>query len=96
MREIKLKPCPFCGGEAEWYRTKRDKRKVFGIYHMIATIKCKSCTAEVHQAGYDADKAFENAANIWNRRVGQIERIRGINRKRPKDFDKLTEEYRLK
>ena len=71
VEEIKLKPSPFCGGEAEWYRTKRDKRKVFGIYHMIATIKCKSCTAEVHQAGYDADKAFENAANIWNKRVGQ-------------------------
>lgn len=96
VEEIKLKPCPFCGGEAEWYRTKRDKRKVFGIYHMIATIKCKRCTAEVSQAGYDADKAFENAAKMWNKRVGQIDEIREIKRKRPKGFDKLTEEYRLK
>lgn len=69
MSEIKLKPCPFCGGQAELYSTKRDKRKVLGIYHMIATIKCKSCPAEIKQAGQDNDRAFKNAAELWNRRA---------------------------
>lgn len=28
----KLKPCPFCGGEAELYRMKRDSRKRYGVF----------------------------------------------------------------
>lgn len=64
-----LKPCPFCGGEAELYRMKRDGRKVMGIYHMIATIKCTGCTAQVSQAGYCEERAIKNAANMWNRRA---------------------------
>ena len=69
MSEIKLKPCPFCGGEAELYSMKRDKRKVLGIYYMIATIKCKSCPAKIEVAGQDSDRAFKNAAKVWNRRA---------------------------
>ena len=66
-----LKPCPFCGGEAELYSMKRDKRKRLGVYHMIAEIRCCGfgCTARVSQAGYDENKAFKNAADIWNRRT---------------------------
>lgn len=71
MNEIKLKPCPFCGGKAELYSVKRDKKKILGIYHMIATIKCKSCTAQINQAGQDGDKAFKNAADLWNSREGE-------------------------
>lgn len=71
MSEIKLKPCPFCGGEAELYSMKRDKRKVLGIYHMIATIKCKRCPAKIEVAGQDNDRAFKNAAELWNRRAGE-------------------------
>lgn len=51
------------------YSTKRDKKKVLGIYHMIAAIKCKSCPSEIRQAGQDNDIAFENAAELWNRRA---------------------------
>lgn len=65
-----LKPCPFCGGEAELYRMKRDRRKVMGVYHTIATIKCTSCTAQVSQAGAWEERAIENAAHQWNRRAG--------------------------
>lgn len=71
MSEIKLKPCPFCGGEAELYSMKRDKRKVLGIYYMIATIKCKRCPAKIEVAGQDNDRAFKNAAELWNRRAGE-------------------------
>ena len=72
MKETELKPCPFCGGEAELYSMKRDNRKRFGVYHMIAEIRCQGvlgCTARVSQAGCDEKKAFENAATIWNRRT---------------------------
>ena len=70
MKNRELKPCPFCGGKAELYSMKRDKRKRFGVYHMIAEIKCTGwdCTARVLQAGCDENRAFENAASIWNRR----------------------------
>ena len=72
MENRELKPCPFCGGEATLYSMKRDKKKVFGIYYMIAEIRCNGilgCTARVSQAGCDENKAFENAAGIWNRRA---------------------------
>lgn len=72
MSNVELKTCPFCGGEAKLYSMKRDKRKVFGVYHMIAEIRCDGvlgCTARVSQAGFDEKKAFENAALIWNRRA---------------------------
>ena len=66
-----LKPCPFCGSKAELYSMKRDNRKRFGVYHMIAEIRCGyfGCSARVSQAGCDEKRAFENAATIWNRRV---------------------------
>ena len=67
-----LKSCPFCGGEAELYSMKRDKRKRLGIYFMIAEIRCcgvLGCTARVSQAGVDEKSAFVNAATIWNRRA---------------------------
>ena len=71
MEHNELKPCPFCGGKAELYSMKRDKRKVFGVYHMIAEIRCVGgfCTARVSQAGYDEQNALENAASMWNRRA---------------------------
>ena len=71
-KQIELNPCPFCGGEATLYSMKRDKRKVLGVYHMIAEIRCTGvlgCTARVSQAGFDEKRAFENAALIWNRRA---------------------------
>ena len=67
-----LKPCPFCGGKAELYRIKRDSRKRCGVYHLIATIKCRNCTAQVSQAGSSEERAIEFATNIWNGRVDDV------------------------
>lgn len=71
MADTELKPCPFCGGEARLYSMKRDRRKRFGVYHLIAEIRCSAwdCNANVSQAGVDETKAFENAAKMWNRRA---------------------------
>lgn len=67
----KLKPCPFCGGEQEYYtrRFKNDKRKVNGIYYKICTIKCAECTVTISSAGFTKERAEENAIQTWNRRA---------------------------
>ena len=62
--DIKLKPCPFCGGEAEL---------IHGTAYAedySSQVQCSKCGAkikEIHRAvDYCAD---EKAAEAWNRRV---------------------------
>lgn len=65
MSETKLKPCPFCGGEAvlESY----NARKGFE-----ACIQCNGCTAYVPTITYDTEEeAIEKAIKAWNRRVNE-------------------------
>lgn len=64
-----LLPCPFCGSESERGANKRDSRKRFGVYHMIATIQCKICTAKVTMAGTSVESAYKNAERHWNDRA---------------------------
>lgn len=60
MPETKLKPCPFCGGEA--YLLNESNCMVY--------VKCKVCKVEtggVHvEAGYCAN---DKAAEAWNKRT---------------------------
>lgn len=52
--ELKLKPCPFCGGKAE-----------FSYYGALGvSVYCTGCHATVDDANYK-----EGAADHWNRRV---------------------------
>lgn len=57
-----LKPCPFCGGEAEW--DKKDKAP-----------RCSQCEATIPSAGGVLRKYFDKSgyrqymAGLWNRRV---------------------------
>lgn len=37
-KQIELKPCPFCGGEARWY---------FGDHDMNGVV-CKKCHAKIY------------------------------------------------
>lgn len=53
MSEIKLKPCPFCGGEAEMFML--DDRY---------TVRCRSCFC-----GTGEYKDPERASETWNRRA---------------------------
>lgn len=50
-----LKPCPFCGGEAELVEVKWEEW--FWVY-------CKRCSAET-----DAFASKEKAIGAWNRRI---------------------------
>ena len=64
MSEIKLKPCPFCGGKAV---LKRDR---VGLY----CAKCTNCgcmTTFQFDFGEGEEVSKKKAADIWNRRAGE-------------------------
>lgn len=59
MNDVKLKPCPFCGGEAELYVEN-------GV-----TARCKLCycgTPFRTDFGYSKKSAIETVIEAWNRR----------------------------
>ena len=59
MKNIELKPCPFCGREAEVY----NHYPPFGR-RVIVTVRCTKCRSNSGNWGR-TDKAIE----AWNRRV---------------------------
>lgn len=62
-----LKPCPFCGGEAEW----DEKNKA---------LQCSKCLATILSSGGILRKWFDESgyraymAALWNRRVEEEEK----------------------
>jgi Lar family restriction alleviation protein len=56
----KLKPCPFCGGEAELLSMTYRGGKVFGVF-------CKTQTDHGHFIDNYASK--QEAIDAWNRRA---------------------------
>lgn len=57
--EIKLKPCPFCGGEAE-----------LKINHCASYVECKECEASTdHILDSPMYCAKDKAIEAWNRRT---------------------------
>lgn len=61
MSNTELKPCPFCGGEAEL--VEKFVRRGFLLSHRYV-IKCNRCGKEDREYFY----RFE-AVEAWNRRV---------------------------
>ena len=59
--EEKLKPCPFCGGEAELINI--DAARVNGICNPI-TVRCKECNCNVNWFCKE-----QKAIEVWNRRT---------------------------
>ena len=58
MRE-KLKPCPFCGGQAEFWESKASNGYLYGY-----VIRCSMCKSRT--------KIYDNqeyASIAWNRRA---------------------------
>ena len=64
MIQEKMKPCPFCGGEAEVvsYTTTRAR---IPQYHP----NCKSCKC------WESCLSEEEAIAVWNRRCGEVEEV---------------------
>ena len=72
MSERKLKPCPFCGGEAE-VRTKILELVTKDV-PIESYVTCTKCFASTSGFSYkDADRKgivpAEEAAKAWNRRI---------------------------
>ena len=88
MREIKLKPCPFCGGEAEY--TERGNQ-YSGISQ--TQIKCKRCnTKQVHgwiRLKYDFDYVKKATMDDWNKRERDQKKVAF-------DKERVIEELRIK
>jgi Lar family restriction alleviation protein len=71
-KPVELKPCPFCGGEAEivggpedWHPTMLDPDSGGDPY----SIFCKTCGGGHLMVGDDIEKVYE----LWNRRAGEQE-----------------------
>ena len=94
VEEMRLKPCPKCGkpveahgGFEEWIPTYYDPDSGGEPYYI-------KCECGMYFCAGTGD--YAEFAEAWNRQVERIDQIREIKRNRPKGFDKLTEEYRLK
>lgn len=61
MSEIKLKPCPFCEGEAVFKRDRTGK-------YCVKCTNCKCMTTFQFDFGEGEEVSKEKAADIWNRR----------------------------
>lgn len=59
----KLKPCPFCGGEA-----KVSYRKPYSIVY------CKKCKASTNEFcdWYEEQESIKDAVEAWNRRTYEV------------------------
>lgn len=61
MSEQKLKPCPFCGGEAKVVRFYGPREKEVGC-----AIVCEDCLANFHQ---EESCCAEENIKAWNKRA---------------------------
>ena len=76
MSVIELKPCPFCGGEAESriiYEGKRETLKA--MFHYV---RCSKCFAQTFSFPYkNTDRTGVNPADeaieAWNRRATNVD-----------------------
>lgn len=64
---VELKPCPFCGGEAEFIT-----ENVLGIYAVWCT-KCKCQTPYQFDFGKGLGVSKQKAIAVWNGRVENAE-----------------------
>ena len=61
MKKIELKPCPFCGGEAELVD--------YGVSGAYEVVQCSDCWVRTRL--FDKSIKIKSAVDAWNRRVGE-------------------------
>ena len=66
MKESELKPCPFCGGKAEYDEIHTDNggAEVYYREYHVYTVMCSCCRAAI--SSYLDE---EDVKRSWNRRV---------------------------
>lgn len=70
---MKLKPCPFCGGEAKYQKITDAMGDVVFVGYIV---KCTKCFAAPLPNNYTGDK--KKAAERWNRRESADEIVKGV------------------
>lgn len=60
-----LKPCPFCGGKAEFGKNQRTDNSGKGFYF----VQCLECHARATNIGGTSFDTEEKAVKAWNSRV---------------------------
>lgn len=63
---MKLKTCPFCGGEAELCQQRQIGKPDFGFY----TVACKTCDCPMYSGASSYPTEYD-AVTAWNRRAGE-------------------------
>ena len=97
-REIKLKPCPFCGGKP--YSFVEEQTTVLSEPYTRAVVRCTNCEARIQYVidGYiKPSVVLTKAIEKWNRRAEptQEETIEGIARfVAKKDWNRRTNDER--
>lgn len=62
MNNTELKPCPFCGGEAEVLHYETFTINFSSVYKYY--VSCKKCNANT-----DLKASIEDVIKAWNRRI---------------------------
>ena len=65
MSEIKLKPCPFCGGKVNIMRLEHLENGFVSYY--VSHSDIFNCAYEIRQQS--ASETMQEAADKWNRRA---------------------------
>ena len=65
MKETELKPCPFCGSEAELIKHSFWNEKKQNYADKTYSIKCCNCSVET----YEFYETEELVIRAWNRRA---------------------------
>lgn len=63
---IKLKPCPFCGGAAQFFE---ERIFIMGNASLIG-VKCTKCGGAYMTS--DKDKCPNDVFKAWNQRAGEV------------------------
>ncbi|UCV02337.1 Lar family restriction alleviation protein [Dechloromonas denitrificans] len=67
---IRLKSCPFCGGEAELDSNQSFREFVSGKISREVAVYCRHCSAEISVCVPDVpDITPEQVADMWNTRA---------------------------
>lgn len=61
----KLKPCRFCGGEAELVKRELSRERSFGGF--LYGVTCRSCGTQIATNGGE-----EQAVEYWNKRADSV------------------------
>ena len=75
MEEIKLKPCPFCGGIP---KIEEKYKQWDGVYYSVNSIVCEVCGASSKEVcdinNKDRSERVYEVIEKWNRRVKRTDK----------------------